>query len=186
MASKYETKKLPELTSELLEMHRGKPLEWWAKQLATARKDAYMANESARTAHHSRHGSERRDDNMEIVNHNLVKLLKKAGFKLTRLRITEDWKGCKYNDGLSQEEIDDGEMCFPNEFNNGCAECEELYYRRAIQNVFTYDYDIVDGAIDAITADLKNYETGEDILLKVEDISNPQHPIVIWEAKDGN
>lgn len=186
MESKYKTKKIPELAKELLNKRRNEPVEWWANELAKARKDAYLAHESKRMLHTSRHYDERRGENMEIVNSNLLKLLKKAGFKQTRLRITEDWKGCRYNDDLSDEEKEDGQMCWPTEYNGGCDDCESLYYQRAVQTIASYDYEIVDDALEAITAELKTYETGDDILLKVEDISDPKRPIVIWEAKHGD
>lgn len=180
MASKYETKTLPELQRELMEKHKDKQIEWWAKQLAVARQDAFFAEQRIRAYIRSEHDKERNVSNLETINKSLVTLLKKAGFQQARLRVTEEFYECKYNDGLTQEQKDEGEECWGDPCE--CDECEECYKKKAVSIVCAYDYSIVDDALRYIGADLEDGTTEYEDLLKVEDVTNPKKPIVIWEA----
>lgn len=173
-------KKVLEIKKELLEKHGNKPVEWWAHKLAIARHDLSEETETVRVYHRASHDAERTADHLRIINRNLMRLLEKAGYQKSKLRVTENFYECKYIDGLTQEQIEDGEGCWAG--HDECNECEECYKKMAVTTVCVYDYTIIDDVLQYIGADLGDGSTEFKDLLKVEDVTNPKKPIVIWEA----
>ena len=164
---------------ELVERHKDKPVEWWARQLAYARENCGDAKEMYRRRCFSQIDTGIRVGDLEAINERMNRFLRKAGFGVTTLRITHDVSHCEYNENLTREQIEyDDEYCWRS--GSECDDCDNLKLCREVVTVRAYEYQIVDAGVITTNTDFSMFESGY-ALIKVEDITNPKQPIVLWE-----
>lgn len=157
-----------EKQEELLKMHGDKPLEWWAKQLVTARSACMEAKSNYKRLQDDIVKERETNYALTIIADNSVKLARDRGYPVTVLRVTQKYTEC-VND-------------YCDDFIPNCSECEYSECHEDISLLHAYDYMIDTGNLHVVTAQLKN-DARVGGVKKIEDVTNPHQSITLWEEK---
>lgn len=170
------------LEEQLLLRNGHRPTEWWAKMLADARIKCEHAQYLLHTKWFDQGEKEIKLHQLEEVNNAMAEFLRKNGFQITTLRVTHDVQHCIENENLSpleREETDN--FCWLS--GHDCDDCDANRICRNVEKIRVYDYEIVDDVLTALKSDFSEFES-DYALIKVEDVTNPKRPVVLWEHKE--
>lgn len=151
----------------LIKRHEDKPISWWAEQLTAERERTRQLQADLTKYKNEANEAQAEAEIVEEANRNMAAVLKKYGAKISCLRITRLTATCDYDFDCVNEDI-------------WCTGCEHSGSARIIhtENVFTYRIDST--GLSGITAEMRDFWVGIGDMVKVEDITNPKHPTVLF------